>query len=48
MKRKVTYMQLVKKNKEEILSDRHELNRIERKLDERRAATVPVRNKSVR
>jgi hypothetical protein len=42
MRRKVTYMQLVKRNKEEIMRNHHELNRIERILDERRVANVKV------
>jgi hypothetical protein len=42
MRRKVTYMQLVKRNKEEIMRNHRELNRIERILDERRIANVKV------
>ncbi|MCQ2010510.1 MAG: FbpB family small basic protein [Sporolactobacillus sp.] len=40
MRKKVTYLQLVKKNKEEIMRDRIELNRIDRILDERRTSQV--------
>ncbi|MCO7126527.1 FbpB family small basic protein [Sporolactobacillus shoreicorticis] len=40
MRKKVTYLQLVKKNKEEIMNDRIELNRIEKALDERRVLQV--------
>ncbi|EST11306.1 hypothetical protein P343_13495 [Sporolactobacillus laevolacticus DSM 442] len=36
MKRKVTYLQLVKKNQEEIWKNSNELNRIETIIDERR------------
>lgn len=36
MKRKVTYLQLVKKNQEEIWKNSNELNRIEMIIDERR------------
>lgn len=45
MRKKVTYMQLVKRNREEIMRNNHELNRIEQILDERRVANMKVQAK---
>ncbi|MET1250037.1 FbpB family small basic protein [Sporolactobacillus sp. STCC-11] len=43
MRKKATYIQLVKRNKEEIMKNHHELNRIEQILDDRRVANVNVK-----
>ncbi|MCL1631526.1 FbpB family small basic protein [Sporolactobacillus sp. CPB3-1] len=42
MRKKETFMQLVKRNKEEILRNGQALSRIDRILDERRLAAAKV------